>query len=55
MPSLGISEQLRRSLLATIEQAVSAPGVDSDLARRATWLKWRLTGFDPTQLTAQLR
>lgn len=45
--NLGISDGERGAAVALCERLISAPDVDREVKRRATWLKWRLEGTEP--------
>ncbi len=48
MPDIpGLPRAHQRVLFAVLTIITRLPGLDSDLLRRALWLKWKLEGFDP--------
>ncbi|HLH92089.1 MAG TPA: hypothetical protein VKX28_26955 [Xanthobacteraceae bacterium] len=49
--NLGITDREREAALRLCARLIASPDVDREVARRATWLKWRLEGEEPKEDT----
>jgi len=50
LPAIAGVDPPTQRLLVSVLDKLTAPGVDREVARRATYLKWRLEGYDPLLL-----